>query len=136
MIKRLHEHIIEELKQNTKTDIVFVVTSIALNFITLAVNSGFAEKSNKDGSDFVIIFVLFALSIIVNITVIIGLIKGNQTRQKLLNGLVRMYKDQGIQDYYDISLLKNYNIRYNLFITVVVFIGFASIVIPVALMFQ
>jgi len=68
--------------------------------------------------------------IVVNFVVIIGLLKGKQTRLKLINGLLKMYKDQGVEGYYDASLLSNYNIRYNLFILAVVFIGVIAIAVP------
>ena len=60
----------------------------------------------------------------------IGLLKGKQTRSRLLDGLIKMYKDQGVDGYYDTSLLSNYGTRYNLFILVVVFIGLIAIVVP------
>ena len=40
MIEYVHTHITKELEQNTKTDIIFILTSIVLNLITLAINSG------------------------------------------------------------------------------------------------
>ena len=43
---------------------------------------------------------------------------------------MKMYKDQKVDQYYDPSLLGNYNTRYNLFMLVVVFTGIISIVIP------
>jgi len=67
---------------------------------------------------------------VVNLIVIFGLLKGKQTRLKLINGLLKMYKDQGVEGYYDASLLSNYNIRYNLFILAVVFIGVIAIAVP------
>jgi hypothetical protein len=41
-----------------------------------------------------------------------------------------MYKDQNVDKYYDASLLGNYNLRYNLFILVVVFTGVIASVVP------
>jgi len=67
---------------------------------------------------------------VVNLVAILGLLKGKQTRFKLLTGLLKMYKDQGVQGYYDPSLLSNYDTRYNLFILAVVFTGLISIVVP------
>ena len=75
-------------------------------------------------------FIIVALVIVVNIIVIFGLIKGKQNRFKLLNGLLKMYKDQKVEGYYDSSLLLNYNTRYNLFLLVVVFTGAIAIAIP------
>ncbi len=134
MIERVHEHIIEELQQNTRTDIVFVLAAIVLNFITLAINSGVAQKDTKSGSDVFIMMVLFALAVVVNAAALIGLSKGKQTRVRLLQGLVRMYQDQGVDGYYDVALLGSYQTRYNIFMAVVVFIGFAAIAIPMAML--
>ena len=66
-------------------------------------------------------FVFLCLIIVVNLVAVIGLIKGKSTREKLLKGLIDMYKDQNVDKYYDASLIGNYNLRYNLFILVVVF---------------
>jgi hypothetical protein len=130
MIEHVHNHIIKELEQNTKTDIIFILTAIILNLITLGVNSGLVEKSRTENSTLVVMFVFVILIILVNIVVIIGLIKGRQTRMKLINGLITMYKDQNVAKYYDESLLSNYNVRYNLFILVVVCTGVIATIVP------
>ena len=130
MIEHVHSHITNEIQQNTKTDTIFILTSIALNLITLAVNSGFAEKSRTENSSLVVMFVFVILIVMVNIVVIIGLMKGRQTRNKLTNGLINMYRDQNVSKYYDESLLNNYNIRYTLFILVVVCTGVIATVVP------
>jgi hypothetical protein len=128
MIERVHQHIIEELQQNTRTDTIFIVASILLNLLTLAVNSGIAQGKSANRTIVMLIFV--TLTIVVNLVVIVGLLKGKQTRSKLLSGMIKMYKDQGVDGYYDSSLLSNYGTRYNLFILVVVFIGLIAIIVP------
>ena len=128
MIERVHQHIIEELQQNTRTDTIFIITSIFLNLLTLAVNSSIAQ--GKSASRTIVMLIFVSLTIVVNFVVIIGILKGKQTRSKLLGGLIKMYKDQGVDGYYDSSLLTNYNTRYNLFILVVVFLGLIAIVVP------
>ena len=70
------------------------------------------------------------LLIMVNLVVEIGLIRGKQTRTKLLNGLLKMYKDQGVEGYYDPSLLSDYQIRYNLFMLAVLSTGLVALIIP------
>jgi hypothetical protein len=70
------------------------------------------------------------LLILLNLVVIFGLIKGKQTRAKLLSGLIQMYRDQNVDKYYDSSLMSNYNTRYNLFMMVVVLTGLISIIVP------
>jgi hypothetical protein len=130
MIEHVHTHITSELQQNTKTDTIFILTAIVLNLITLAINSGMVEKSRTESSTLMVMFVFVLLIVLVNIVVIIGLIKGRQTRMKLVNGLITMYKDQNVAKYYDESLLVNYNIRYNLFIIVVVCTGIIATIVP------
>ena len=130
MIEHVHNHITSELQQNTKTDIIFILTAIILNLITLAINSGMVEKSRTENSTLMVMFVFVFLIIIVNIVVIIGLLKGRQTRMKLVRGLIAMYKDKDVAKYYDESLLSNYNVRYNLFILVVVCTGVIATIVP------
>ena len=130
MLEQIHKHLVSEIQQNTRTDTIFIITAILLNLLSLGVNSAMASSSREDTSLFLVMFIMVALVIVVNIIVIIGLIKGKQTRVKLTNGLIKMYKDQNVDKYYDLSLLLNYNTRYNLFILVVVFIGAIAIAIP------
>ncbi|PKP31664.1 MAG: hypothetical protein CVT99_07875 [Bacteroidetes bacterium HGW-Bacteroidetes-16] len=130
MIEHVHKHITSELQQNTRTDIIFILTAILLNLLTLAVNSGMAENSRTEQSSLIVMFVFVCLIVMVNIVVVFGLMKGKQTREKLLNGLMTMYKDQGVDKYYDMSLLGNYNVRYNLFIMVVMFTGIIAAIVP------
>ena len=129
MIERVHEHIVTELQQNARTDTIFVLAAIALNLIALGVNSGIAA-SNGNATTTIVMFTFVALVLIVSFVAEVGLIRGRQMRGKLLNGLLRMYKDQGVEGYYDPSLLSNYNTRYNLFMTVVLFTGLVAIIVP------
>jgi len=133
MIDKVHTHIITELEQNTKTDTIFILASILLNLIALAINTGVATNSDKSGAQWVIFFTFIVLVIVVNIVAEIGIIKGKQTRQKLIGGLLKMYHDQGVDGYYDPTLLQNYSTRYNLFLLVVLVTGIIAIVVPVVL---
>jgi len=130
MIEHVHKHIISELQQNTRTDTIFILTAILLNLITLGVNSGLVEKSRTDNSTLIVMFIFVFLIIIVNIVVIIGIMKGKSTRTKLVSGLLQMYRDQGVDKYYDESLVSNYSLRYNLFILVVITTGIIATVVP------
>ena len=130
MLEQIHKHITSELQQNTRTDIIFILTAIILNMITLAVNSGMSENSRTDNAMLIVMFVFVCLIVLVNLVVVIGLMKGKQTREKLLKGLIQMYRDQDVDKYYDMSLLGNYNTRYNLFIMVVIFTGIIATIVP------
>jgi len=133
MIEKVHTHIIDELQQNTRTDTVFIITSILLNLLTLGINSGVAQDSDKTSAKWIVFFTFIILVITINLVAELGIIKGKQSRQKLINGLIKMYKDQGVDGYYDQSLLNNYNLRYNLFLLVVLVTGVIAIIVPVML---
>ena len=135
MIERVHEHLIEELQNNARTDTVFVIVAIALNLITLAVNSTIASSlRNANGSSnstsLIVMFTFVALIIVINFVSEIGLIRGRQMRAKLQDGLLKMYKDQGVDGYYNPSLQNEYRTRYNLFMIAVLFTGVVALVIP------
>jgi hypothetical protein len=128
MIQRVHEHLIGELNTNARTDTIFVVIAIFLNLIVLGINSGFANSNDSTAN---IVMVTFAaLVIVVNFVSEIGLIRGRQMRQKLITGLLKMYKDQGVDGYYEASLVSDYRTRYNLFMLAVLFTGVVALVIP------
>ena len=129
MIERVHEHIVTELQQNARTDTIFVITAIFLNLIALGVNSGIAA-SNGDGTTTILMFTFVALVLIVNFVAEVGLIRGRQMRGQLLNGLLKMYKDHGVDSYYDLSLLGDYKTRYNLFMLAVLFTGLVALIVP------
>ena len=133
MLEQVHSQITSELHQNTKTDTIFILAAILLNLITLSVNAGMVKESRDKESVLIVMFLFVALILLVNIVVIFGLLKGKQTRTKLLNGLLQMYKDEGVDKYYDSSLLTNYSTRYNLFIMVVVFTGIIAVIVPFVL---
>ena len=133
MIERVHEHLISELSSNTRTDTIFILTAIILNLITLGINSILASAGgNGTGTIvfFVVLFMFVSLLIVVNLVAEVGLIRGRQMRRKLLNGLMKMYKDQGVEGYYDSSLLGDYGTRYNLFMLSVLFTGLIALVVP------
>ena len=88
------------------------------------------EESRQTVNLTIVMFIFVSLTIVVNLIAILGLLKGKGTRATLLNGLLKMYKDQGVEGYYDSSLLSNYNVRYNLFILAVIFTGLISIAVP------
>ena len=129
MIERVHEHLLNELNTNARTDTIFVLTAIILNLITLGINSGVAS-SNDNGTTSIIMFTFVALLLVVNFVAEIGLIRGRQIRRKLISGLMKMYQDQNVDGYYDATLMSDYKTRYNLFMLAVLFTGLVAIIIP------
>ena len=45
MLSQVHEHIVRELGESSRTDTIFVLTAIVFNLIVLAVNFGVANGS-------------------------------------------------------------------------------------------
>ncbi|MCK4844596.1 MAG: hypothetical protein KAS95_02880 [Candidatus Heimdallarchaeota archaeon] len=131
MIERVHEHILDELKTNTRTDTIFIITAIILNIVAASINATIAEGS--DLSDTLIFVIFIVLVLVINTAVFFGLNRGKQTRQKLLDGLIRLYKDQEVSGYYDSSILSTYNFRYILFTIVVLTTGIAALAISIIL---
>ena len=129
MIARVHEHIISELNTNARTDTVFVLAAIVLNLISLGVNSALSSQQNSNTA-IIVMFTFVVLILVVNFVAEIGLIRGRQMRRKLLDGLLKMYKDQGVEGYYDASLIGDYRTRYNLFMLTVLVTGIIAVVIP------
>jgi hypothetical protein len=133
MLMQVHEHIVSELQQNARTDTIFVVTAIVFNLIVLGINSIVAgEAASPDASsssDFILV-VFIIMSLLVNSIAIIALNYGKQNREKLLHGLIAMYQDNDVAQYYDTSLMTGYGKRYLLFIGVILCLALTGIVVP------
>lgn len=138
MLKQVHEHIVSELQQNARTDTIFVVTAIAFNLIVLGVNSAVAGEASSNYSntsnDFILV-VFIIMSMLVNTIAVIALMTGRKSRENLVRGLLNMYRDNGVDAYYDPSLLKSYNKRYLLFTGVIISLAMTSIIVPLIIRF-
>jgi len=142
MQERLHEHINLELRTNTTTDTIFILAAIIFNFMMLCIGSTAAaaaatsgEGSTELGPASIVIYIItLLLTVIVNGIAIIGLITGRGTRKLLSIGLLKMYQDAKVNEYYNPALLTNYERRYVLFIGIVSVIGFASAAIPLVIL--
>ena len=133
MLKEVHEHILTELQQSSRTDTIFVVSAVIFNLVVLGINWGVAEPDRNQihpASDDIILSMLIAATILINFFVIKALLTGRETRQKLLQGLVTMYKDNNVEKYYDQSLLSAYGFRYKLFVAVLLVLATITIVVP------
>jgi hypothetical protein len=133
MIDRVHQHIVSELQQGARTDTIFVVIAVLLNLLMLAISSGVASDAGENGTSTAVLGLFIALTVIVNIVAVFGLLKGKETRARLLAGLLKLYEDQQVSGYYDPTLLRNYGTRYYLFILAVVSMGAVAIVVPLLL---
>ncbi len=136
MLERLHEHVVNELGQSSRTDTIFVVVAVIFNLIALGINSSYADQYEPNSGKDIILVVLIAMTILINAIAIMGLSVGRSTRSKLLAGLIAMYTDNQIDKYYDQSLVSNYARRYALFSGVILVLAATSIIVPLVLRFS
>ena len=138
MLNRVHDHIVSELNQSSRTDTIFVVTAIAFNLIVLGINSGVADAASGRSGDTVndiVLIVFIIMTILMNTIAISALNLGKRTRQMLLDGLVKMYSDNEVEKYYDPSIMSNYNARYLLFSGVIGTLALTAIAVPLIIRF-
>ncbi|NKQ36800.1 MAG: hypothetical protein HF973_14450 [Chloroflexi bacterium] len=139
MLENVHHHIVNELGQSSRTDTIFVVTAVLFNLIVLGINSAVAgeaaSQENGTAAQDIILIIFITMVILVNIIASAALNVGKQTRGKLLNGLLSMYKDQEVDQYYDQSLLINYDKRYRLFTGVIISLGATAVLVPLVIRF-
>lgn len=134
MIEKVHEHVISELQQSAKTDTVFVVTAVLFNLIVLGINWSVADTAyngNRSPSSDWILAVLIVATLVINTFTVKALLTGRKTRMKLVTGVINMYRDSGVDKYYDATLLDAYSARYSLFTGIIICLAAISIVVPV-----
>ena len=138
MLNQVHDHIVSELNQSSRTDTIFVVTAIAFNLIVLGINSGVADAAAGRSGDTVndiVLIVFIIMTLLINTIAISALNLGKRTRQMLLDGLVTMYRDNEVEKYYDPALMSNYNARYLLFSGVIGTLALTAIAVPLIIRF-
>ena len=147
MLGQVHDHIVRELGESSRTDTIFVLTAIVFNLIVLAVNSGIstaaiAEESSAASDPIstatydVMLAVFIIMTIVLNIVAVTALVLGRRNRRTLLGGLVAMYRDNDVDRYYDPSLMSNYGVRYLLFAGVIATLAVTAIVVPLIIRFS
>lgn len=132
MIKKLHDQITSELGQSSRTDTIFVVTAIVFNLIVLGINSALSETAADENTlqSNLIFFVFILITLLINSASLSALLIGRRTRNRLLEGIIKMYKDNQVDQYYPTELLNAYGTRYLLFAAVIVLLGITAIVVP------
>jgi len=133
MLEQVHEHILTELQQSARTDTIFIITAVVFNLIVLGINSFIVADMKKSGVKDMVFGIFVALILLVNSISTIALYTGKATRNKLLQGLISMYQDNDVSQYYDSSLLMNYSKRYSLVIVVILCLAATSILVPLVL---
>ena len=133
MLGQVHDHIVRELSESSRTDTIFVLTAIIFNLIVLGINSGVSTAATEEVDTVtydLLLAVFIAMTILLNIVAVTALIMGRRNRLTLISGLVSMYRDNEVDKYYDPSLVSNYGVRYLLFAGVIATLAITSIIAP------
>lgn len=126
MLGLVHHQITSELEQTSKTDSITIVTAVFFNLLILAINSAIAENGGV-----VYISIFLALTAVVNYVSLSALSANSNMRLKLLGGLLDLYKDTGVDKYYDASMLNNYGERHWYFQAIVASLAVVAVVVPI-----
>ena len=99
--ERMHAQMTAEMKQGARTDTIVVITTIFLNLLFLAINSGVAsavrdyeytraglERTSLNVTALVIMVLLLVVVIAINFFVLRILSRGKERRIKLMAGLI------------------------------------------------
>ena len=146
MLGQVHDHIVRELGESSRTDTIFVLTAIVFNLIVLAVNSGISTAAIAEQTAAahdpistatydVLLGVFIFMTVLLNIVALAALVLGRRNRRVLIGGLVAMYRDNDVDRYYDPSLMSNYGVRYLLFAGVIATLGLTATVVPLIIRF-
>ena len=138
MLGQVHDHIVSELRESSRTDTIFVLTAIVFNLIVLAINFGVATEAAAEGDAAtydIILAVFIVMTVCLNVLAVAALALGRRTRQMLLSGLVAMYRDNDVDKYYEPALMSNYGVRYLLFSGVIAALSVTAIVVPLIIRF-
>ena len=143
MLGQVHDHIVRELGESSRTDTIFVLTAIVFNLLALAVSSGMAVAAVEERAGTysevnlaaqtydILLAVFIGMTLVINAVAVAALAFGRRNRRALLDGLVAMYRDNEVDRYYDPSLVSNYGVRYLLFGGVIVSLALTAIVVPI-----
>ena len=135
MLQQVHDHIVKELGESSRTDTIFVLTAIVFNLIVLGANSAVAAAAvNEDPATTydLVLAILAVVTVLLNIVAVTALVLGRRTRRTLLDGLVAMYRDNQADDP---SLMSNYGVRYLLFTGVIATLAVTAVLVPLIIRF-
>lgn len=147
MKERIHEQISQELKQAMRMDIITVITAIVVTLILFATAMIFAasttgsivgsftgfKATSVNAAPTIIMFVVILAVVAINWFSVRTLLNNKKQRGKLNEGLIKLYKDEGMDQYYDGSIFKGYETRYNLFMVMLTAVGAVSVIAPLVM---
>jgi hypothetical protein len=139
----------KELKLATRIDLVTVIVAVAVTLTLFPVAaifaastvgsitgsitggiSGLGRTSTFNATPTIIMFVCLLTILAINWCAARMLMSNKKQRAKVNEAMTKLYKDEGVDQYYDGSIFKSYETRYNLFAVIVAAVGALSIIVP------
>ena len=147
MKERIHEQISNELKQAMRMDTVTVIIAITVSFILFGVAMVFAAQTTGsimgsmtgfratsiNTAPTITMFVAIIAAVAIGWYAIRTLLNHKKQRGKLNEGLMKLYKDEGMDQYYDGSIFKGYETRYDLYTVILGAVGAVSVIAPLVM---
>ena len=147
MKERIHEQISLELKQAMRMDTITVIIALTVTLILFAAAAvtassttgsivgsmtGFRATSVNTAST-IIMWVIILAIVAINLYAVRTLLKHKKQRGKLNEGLMKLYKDEAMDQYYDGSIFKGYEVRYDLYVVMLGAVGAVSVITPIVI---
>jgi hypothetical protein len=147
MKERIHEQISLELKQAMRMDTITVIIALTVTLILFAAAAvtassttgsivgsmtGFRATSVNTAST-IIMWVIILAIVAINLYAVRTLLKHKKQRGKLNEGLMKLYKDEAMDQYYDGSIFKGYEVRYDLYVVMLGAVGAVSVITPLVI---
>jgi hypothetical protein len=156
MKEKILEQMGKELKLAMRVDLLIMVVGILVTLVFFGLAAGSAAASvtqmpnlagllggaggilggaaNQNPPDFntspaIIMFVTLIIILIINWYAIRTLLKNKAQRAKLTEGIIKLYKDEAVDQYYDGSIYKTYETRYSLYTVIMGSVMALSIIV-------
>ncbi len=147
MKERIHEQISHELKQAMRMDTITVIIGLTVTLILFAAAAVFAAQTTGsivgsmtgfkatgvNTANTIIMWVIILAIVAINLYAVRTLLKHKRQRGKLNEGLMKLYKDEAMDQYYDGSIFKGYEARYDLYVVMLGAVGAVSVITPLVI---
>jgi hypothetical protein len=147
MKERIHEQISHELKQAMRMDTITVIIGLTVTLILFAAAAVFAAQTtgsivgsmtgfkatSVNTANTIIMWVIILAIVAINLYAVRTLLKHKKQRGKLNEGLMKLYKDEAMDQYYDGSIFKGYEARYDLYVVMLGAVGAVSVITPLVI---
>ena len=92
MLGQVHDHIVKELGESSRTDTIFVLTAIIFNLIVLGINFGVASEAALGDSDAtydIILAIFIVMTALLNLVAMVALVVGRRNASRTVGRLGR-----------------------------------------------